>query len=127
MEQIISKARQAASGAYAKYSLFRVGAAIKAKNGQIITGCNIENVSYGLTMCAERVAVYKAISEGISEFETLVIYTPTLVPTPPCGACRQVLAEFSRDLDIVCTCDSEKVLSTKLSALLPHSEIPLKG
>jgi cytidine deaminase len=126
MEQIINKARQAALGAYAKYSLFRVGAAILAKNGQIITGCNIENVSYGLTMCAERVAVYKAISEGISEFETLVIYTPTLIPTPPCGACRQVLAEFSRELDILCICDSEEVISTKLSLLLPHSEIPLK-
>lgn len=125
MDDLIQKARKASEKAHAKYSKFPVGAAIRTSDNKIITGCNIENVSYSLTICAERVAIFKAISEGISNFKEIVIYTPTKVPTPPCGACRQVLSELAENINIKCVCDSDKTLEGSIEDFLPYPEIPL--
>lgn len=98
MEELIAKAIEARNMAYTPYSHFKVGACLKAKNGQIFQGCNIENSSYPATNCAERTAIFKAVSEGITEFECIVIVggkeDGTLEICPPCGICRQVMAEF---------------------------------
>ena len=87
--------------AHAPYSKFRVGAALEDTSGRVHTGCNIENATYGLTLCAERVAVFKAISEGAREFRRIAIAADTDTLTPPCGACRQILWEFCGDIEIV--------------------------
>lgn len=98
MEELIAKAIEARNMAYTPYSHFKVGACLKAKNGRIFQGCNIENSSYSATNCAERTAIFKAVSEGITEFECIVIVggkeDGTLEICPPCGICRQVMAEF---------------------------------
>lgn len=125
MDELITKAQKASKLALARYSNFPVGAALRASNNTIITGCNIENASYSLTMCAERVAIFKAISEGINEFTEIVIYTPTQIPTPPCGACRQVLSELATNIHIKCICDSDKILEGNIEEFLPYPEIPL--
>ena len=88
-------------GALADYSRFKVGAALETASGEIITGCNIENATYGLTICAERVAMFKALSEGHRDFRRLVVVADTPEPTPPCGACRQILWEFAGDIEVV--------------------------
>jgi cytidine deaminase len=93
-------AAQARLRAYAPYSSFRVGAALQLKSGLIISGCNVENISFGLTMCAERVCVGKAIDQGESAFEALAVVSDSETPIIPCGACRQVLAEFAPTLTI---------------------------
>lgn len=100
-DALVNAARAAFNRALADYSRFKVGAALETSSGEIITGCNIENASYGLTMCAERVAMFKALSEGHREFRRLVIVADTPSPTPPCGACRQILWEFAGDLEIL--------------------------
>jgi cytidine deaminase len=100
VNELIMAAGHAKEKAYSKYSEFKVGAAIRTKEGKIITGCNIENVSYGLSMCAERVALYKAVSEGHSDIESLAISTSGTTPALPCGACRQVLIEFNPHMHI---------------------------
>ena len=95
LEELFSLARKAAEVAYAPYSKFRVGAALLADDGTVFTGCNVENRSFGLTICAERNAVFKAVSEGRRSFKALAISTPDSInPVGPCGACRQVLSEF---------------------------------
>jgi cytidine deaminase len=99
--ELIQAARRARRRAYAAFSGFKVGAALEAADGTIITGCNIENATYGLTMCAERVAMFKAISEGRRRFRRIAIVADTDAPTPPCGACRQILWEFAGDLEVV--------------------------
>jgi cytidine deaminase len=96
----MDKARSAMDKSYSPYSHFRVGAAILTDNGNVFTGTNVENVSYSLTMCAERVAMFKAISEGHRTFTDLAISSSSNVPTFPCGACRQVLSEFSPNIKI---------------------------
>ena len=98
-------ARIAAKNAYAPYSSFHVGAALWS-DGQVFAGCNVENASYGLTQCAERVAIGNAIAGGHRKIDALLIYTPTPESTPPCGACRQVLFEFNPDMKIWLTCDA---------------------
>ena len=98
---LLTAARAAFDRALADDSDFKVGAALETFDGQILTGCNIENASYGLTMCAERVALFKALSDGHRRFRRIVIVADTAVPTPPCGACRQLLWEFGGDLDVV--------------------------
>jgi cytidine deaminase len=118
-DHLIERARQAAEAAYAPYSRFRVGAAVRDVDGRIFTGCNIENASYGLTICAERVAVFRAVAEGAKQFDALVVYTPTPRPTAPCGACRQVLFEFGAGMAIVCVCDGSDRIVTTLRDLLP--------
>jgi len=122
MEDLIEKAKAAVHNAYAPYSKFKVAAAVKTKSGKTYTGVNIENASYGLTVCAERVAVFKAVSEGDKDIEVVVVYTDTEEPTPPCGACRQVIAEFNPEALIVMA-GRKKVVTTKLSELLPHAFI----
>ncbi len=93
-EELVDLARQAREHAYAPYSKFKVGAAVECQDGRIFSGCNIENSSYGLTVCAERVALGKAISEGVSSFTRIAVIADTHSPVPPCGACRQVIFEL---------------------------------
>ena len=94
VEQLFDAAKSAADNAYAPYSKFRVGAAVECSDGQLVAGCNVENASYGLTICAERNAIAAAVAQGHQNFERIVIYTPLKQFVPPCGACRQVIAEF---------------------------------
>jgi cytidine deaminase len=98
---LIAAALAARENAFAPYSKFRVGAAIEDADGRIHTGCNVENATYGLTVCAERVAVFKAISEGVRKFRRVAVAADTDRLTPPCGACRQILWEFCGDVEIV--------------------------
>jgi cytidine deaminase len=100
-ETLIEAARRAREHALASFSQFKVGAALETADGQIITGCNIENATYGLTLCAERVAMFKALSEGHLRFTRIAIVANTDQPTPPCGACRQILWEFGGELEVL--------------------------
>src|SRR5881397_2116042 len=99
--ELTVKAAAARENAVAPYSGFKVGAALETKDGRVYTGCNIENVSFGLTVCAERVALWKALSEGERQFKRIVVVTDTAVPTPPCGACRQLLWEYCGDIPVI--------------------------
>jgi cytidine deaminase len=117
-------ATQARMRAYAPYSRFLVGAALRLKSGLIISGCNVENISFGLTMCAERVCVGKAIDEGESAFEALTIVADTETPIVPCGACRQVLAEFAPTLLITSWTLTAHSQGFSLTNLLP---LPKQG
>jgi cytidine deaminase len=114
------RARAACEQAYAPYSRFKVGAAVETGDGRYFTGCNIENASYGLTLCAERVAVFSAIAAGARSIVAVAIYTPTTEPAPPCGACRQVLQEFGDEVTITSITASGMRKSWKLDALLPE-------
>lgn len=119
--KLIATAKAAQRRAHAPYSKFKVGAALLTKSGQIYTGCNVENASYGLTICAERVAITKAVSEGHRQFQAIAVVCPSAKPTP-CGACRQVLAEFG-DLEVICA-DSrnlKRVQTYRLAELLPQA------
>jgi cytidine deaminase len=98
---LLDLARVARLHAHAPFSRFLVGAALEAADGQVITGCNVENATYGLTICAERVAMFKAISEGHRRFTRIAVVADTQDPTPPCGACRQILWELGGDLEVV--------------------------
>lgn len=97
-DQLVEAARQAQQQAYCPYSHYRVGAALQADDGRVFVGCNVENASYGLTLCAERSAVAAAVSAGARQFQRVVVASDSEEPAPPCGACRQVLAEFGADL-----------------------------
>ncbi len=98
---LISAAKRARENAHAPYSNFRVGAAVRATSGRIFGGCNVENATYGLTICAERVAIFKAISEGERGFDAISVVTDTDALTPPCGACRQLIWEFCGDVPVI--------------------------
>jgi cytidine deaminase len=100
-QPLLDAARAARLHAHAPFSGFQVGAALETADGRIVTGCNVENVTYGLTICAERVALFKAISEGLRQFARIAIVADAEAPTPPCGACRQILWEFGGDLEII--------------------------
>lgn len=100
-DRLVEAARAARLHAVADYSQFKVGAALETADGQIVTGCNVENATYGLTMCAERVAVFKALSDGHREFRRIVVVADTADPTPPCGSCRQILWEHAGDIEII--------------------------
>ena len=119
--QLADAARRGAAHAYCPYSHFRVGAAVLTEDGRISWGCNVENASYGLTICAERNAVFQAVaqSDGPTVIRAVVIYTPTAEPTAPCGACRQVINEFGPDAEIRSICDGPRELRFRLSELLP--------
>jgi len=97
---LIEAAKQARENAHAPYSNFRVGAALRSTSGRIFGGCNVENATYGLTMCAERVAIFKAVSEGERGFSAIAVVTDTEVLTPPCGACRQLIWEFCGEIPV---------------------------
>jgi cytidine deaminase len=112
-------ARAARERAHAPFSRFKVGAALRARSGEIVTGCNVENASYGLTLCAERLAVFKAVSEGISGFDAIAVVTASPRLTPPCGACRQILWEFCGDLWVSLSDLKGRSRTLRLSALLP--------
>jgi cytidine deaminase len=118
-DALIASARAAREHAHAPYSNFRVGAAVRAKSGRIFSGCNVENATYGLTLCAERVAVFKAISEGERGFDAVAVVADTDSLTPPCGSCRQILWEFCGDAEVVLANLKDKVERYRLSALLP--------
>ena len=116
---LVDAARRARERAVAPFSTFKVGAALETADGTIVTGCNIENATYGLTICAERVAMFKALSEGHRRFTRIAIVADTEAPTPPCGACRQILWEFGGDLDVILANLRTEKGCHRLSALLP--------
>ena len=116
---LIAAARRARRHARAAYSGFKVGAAIETADGTIIAGCNIENATYGLTICAERVAMFKALSEGHRTFTRVAVVADTLAPTPPCGACRQILWEFGGDLEVILANLRREIRRHAMSELLP--------
>jgi cytidine deaminase len=106
--------------AHAHFSGFKVGAALETGDGAVVTGCNIENASYGLTLCAERVALVKALSDGHSTFTRIAVVTDTEIPTPPCGPCRQLLWEYCGDIDVLLGNLQGVIVRYRLNALLPH-------
>lgn len=118
MEDLIKAAQAARANAYAPYSRFAVGAAVLAESGRVYSGCNVENASYGLTMCAERVAVYQAVAAGEKRLSALAVIADTSQPASPCGACRQVMAEFGIKTVTMCNTKGDSV-TVKLAELLP--------
>ena len=120
MEQkLLAAALAVREFAHAPYSNFRVGAAVHAKSGKIFTGCNVENATFGLTMCAERVAIFKAMSEGERGFDAVAVVADTDALTPPCGSCRQILWEFCGDAEVILGNLGGKVERYRMSQLLP--------
>jgi cytidine deaminase len=119
MDPLLQQALRARENAHAPFSKFKVGAALEDTDGGVHTGCNVENATYGLTVCAERVAVFKAISEGARKFRRMAIAADTDVLTPPCGACRQILWEFCGNLELILTNLQGKTESHSLSHLFP--------
>jgi len=118
-EELIAQAQKVRENAYAPYSGFKVGAALLTVKGNVYTGCNIENSSYGLTVCAERAAVAKAISEGERQFEAIAINAPTGNYCSPCGACRQVLLEFGAGIEVYMSNDQGEYKLMNVGELLP--------
>ena len=120
MDTLVEAAVRTRENAHALYSGFKVGAALEDDSGRIHTGCNIENATYGLTLCAERVAVFKALSEGARKFKRIAVAADTDVLTPPCGACRQILWEFCGDVEVVLTNLHGVKESLRLKDLFPR-------
>ena len=120
-KSLVSAARKARPRALARYSRFKVGAALQTNSRKVYSGCNIENASYGLSVCAERVALLKALSEGVTKFRAVAVVTGSDVPTPPCGACRQLLWEYCGDIVVHLANLRGKVESYRLKELLPHA------
>lgn len=122
-------ALRALENAYAPYSNFRVGAALRARTGEVVTGCNVENSVNGLAICAETLAVASAVSQGLTEFDEIAIVTDDSEPTPPCGACRQVLNEFAPDITISSYTREGREATWTLRELLPHAFVlnPSRG
>ena len=117
---LVAAARLARAQAFAPFSRFQVGAALETASGLVVTGCNVESATYGLTICAERVAAFKAVSEGVRPFVRVAVVADTQDPTPPCGACRQVLWELCGDVEVIlANLDGEKA-RYRLAQLLPH-------
>jgi cytidine deaminase len=120
MDALVEAALRARGFAHAPFSHFHVGAALEADDGRVFTGCNVENATYGLTVCAERVAVWKAVSEGARRFRRVAIAADTQRPTPPCGACRQILWEFCGDVEVLLANPSGVTETLRLSDLFPR-------
>lgn len=124
-EQLLAQSKVARENAYVPYSKFKVGAALLAKDGTVYEGCNIENASYGLTNCAERTAIFKAVSENVREFAAIAIVADTEGPCSPCGACRQVIAEFcAPTMPVYLTNLKGDVVETTIEQLLPGAFTP---
>ena len=121
MDSLSAAALQARENAYAPYSNFRVGAALEDSQGRVHTGCNVENATFGLTICAERVALVKAVSEGYRSFRRIAIAAESDTLTPPCGACRQILWEFCGDIEIVLVNPQGKTETLQLKDLFPRA------
>ena len=120
MNALITAAVQARENAHAPFSKFKVGAALEDEAGRIHTGCNVENATYGLTLCAERVAVFKAVSEGARKFRRIAVAADTDALTPPCGACRQILWEFCGDIELILANLHGKTETLRLRDLFPR-------
>ncbi len=120
-DRLIDAAIHVRNNAHAPYSKFRVGAAVEDADGRIHTGCNVENATYGLTVCAERVAIFKAISEGARRFVRVAVVADTETLTPPCGACRQILWEFCGDVEVVMSNLAGKTETVRLGTLFPRA------
>jgi cytidine deaminase len=116
---IVAVAKSARENAHARFSNFKVGAGLRAASGKIYGGCNVENATYGLTVCAERVAIFKAISEGERKFDAIAVVTDTDTLTPPCGACRQIIWEFCGDVPVVMSNLQGKTDVVRMSELFP--------
>src|SRR5471032_2055516 len=119
---LVAAARKVRENAYAPYSRFQVGAALVTKTGKVFCGCNVENLSFGLTVCAERAAVFAAIAAGEKEFEAIAVVADSVQPVTPCGACRQVLAEFSSDLKICSENLQGDRFESTIGELLPRAK-----
>jgi len=119
-KELIERAKKARENAYAPYSKFKVGAAILTEDGEVYTGVNVENASFGLSVCAERVALFKAVSDGKRSFKAIAVVADTEEPVPPCGACRQVLSEFG-DMEVIMANLKGDVKIARLRDLLPDS------
>lgn len=120
-QELIEAAREVREKAYAPYSNFRVGAAVETENGDIYTGCNVESASYGLTVCAERVAIWKGISRGVTKFGRIAVVVDTEELTPPCGVCRQIIWEFCGDVPVILANLHGKTETVMMSELLPRA------
>ncbi len=116
---LVKHAQSAKTNSYSPYSRFRVGAALLTRSGKVIKGCNIENSSYGLTICAERTAIFKAVSDGYKKFKAIAIATDENAFTEPCGACRQVLMDLAGDIDFIMSKPNGEMRVVKMSQLLP--------
>lgn len=119
-KELIERAIEAMRRAYAPYSDFKVGAALLTKSGKVFVGCNVENASFGLSVCAERVAIFTAVAAGEKEFEKLVVVANTSSPVSPCGACRQVMSEFG-DFEVILANTNGDTMKTRVSELLPYA------
>lgn len=119
--ELMSVAKDASKYSYSPYSRFAVGAALECDDGKVYTGCNVENAALGSTICAERTACCKAVSEGRRKFTRIAIYGEGENYCMPCGACRQFLAEFSPDMEVLCAKAGDRYVSYRLSQLLPHT------
>ena len=119
MDALLAAALAVRENAFAPFSKFKVGAAVEDESGRIHTGCNVENATYGLTVCAERVAIFKAISEGGRQFKRVAVAADTDALTPPCGACRQILWEFCGDVEIALVNPRGKIETYRLKELFP--------
>ena len=120
-KELIDAATKVRENSYAPFSNFRVGAAIETEDGQIIDGCNVESASYGLTVCAERVAIWKAISEGKRKIKHIAVVADTEELTPPCGVCRQIIWEFGGDIPVIMANLKGKVETVQMKDLLPRA------
>lgn len=118
-DALIAAATKARENAHAKFSNFKVGAALHSASGKVFPGCNIENATYGLTLCAERVAIFKAVSEGERRFDSIAVVTDTGTLTSPCGACRQIIWEFCGDIPVILSNLHGKVEVLRMSQLFP--------
>ena len=126
-DELLLAAQASRTRAYAPYSKYAVGAAVLGSDGKLYSGCNVENASYGLTICAERNAIFSAIANGCREFEKIAIVADTKEPISPCGACRQVLAEFNPNMEIILANFQGKTETFHLSELLPRSKKGILG
>ena len=119
--KLVEAAADVRTRAYAPYSNFKVGAAVETEDGDIYTGCNVESASYGLTVCAERVAIWKGISRGVTKFGRIAVVVDTEEPTPPCGTCRQIIWEFCGDVPVILANLQGKKETVMMSELLPRA------